>query len=420
VLPGRWFAQIAIIWTGQAVSMLTSFAAAFAAIWYITETTGSAFMLSVSAICAYLPFGLLSPFGGVIADKFNRKTTMMVADLAVGVVSLGLGVIIMLGQVSIGLLLFLITVRSIGQAFHSPAMMAAMPMLVPERHLLRINTLDQLVMSLSNIAGPAFGILLYTTLGFHWVMFLDFAGALVAVAGLAFARIPTTIDKSMEDQHVFANLADGWRALAVSRGLVVLIVGMVLGQMIIAPMGALFPLMTMDHFNGDGYMASIIEAAFGTGMLIGSVILVVWGGGKRLAGLICAAALVAGVATAACGLLPPSRFVGFVALTGILAAVLAAFNSPLITLIQRYVPEAKMGRSLGLTTAAFGLAGPLGIVALGALAEAIGITWFFVVDGVACALLAAGVYAFRSVRALDQAPVPIAQDGTEATASPTA
>ncbi len=164
-LPKRWLAVIATIWIGQAVSMITSYAAGYAVVWYITETTGSALMLSAAAICAYLPQGLLSPFGGVIADKHNRKTVMIVADLGVGLVSLGLGVAILLGQVSFALLMILVIVRSIGQAFHGPAMMAAMPLLVPERHLLRINTLDQLLMSVASIGAPAFGIFLYTTLG---------------------------------------------------------------------------------------------------------------------------------------------------------------------------------------------------------------------------------------------------------------
>lgn len=56
---------------------------------------------------------------------------------------------------------------SIGQAFTASAMMAAMPLLVPEKHLLRINTLDQLLMSVASIGAPAFGIFLYTTIGFH-------------------------------------------------------------------------------------------------------------------------------------------------------------------------------------------------------------------------------------------------------------
>ena len=294
-LPKRWLAIIATIWGGQAASMITSYAAGYAVVWYITETTGSAIMLAAAAICAYLPQGLLSPFGGVIADKHNRKTVMIVADLSVGIVSLGLGIVILFGQVSFPLLMILVIVRSIGQAFHGPAMMAAMPLLVPEKHLLRINTLDQLLMSVASIGAPAFGIFLYTTIGFHSVMFLDFAGALVAVAGLALAKIPTVADETAENQHVLANLRDGWKALSATRGLVILIAGITIGMMAFAPLGAIFPLMTYDHFGGDGYMASVVEAAFGVGMIAGSIVLMAWGGGKRLAGLIAVASLIVGV-----------------------------------------------------------------------------------------------------------------------------
>lgn len=405
-LPKRWLAVIATIWIGQAVSMITSYAAGYAVVWYITETTGSALMLSAAAICAYLPQGLLSPFGGVIADKHNRKTVMILADMGVGLVSLGLGIAILLGQVSFALLMILVIVRSIGQAFHGPAMMAAMPLLVPEKHLLRINTLDQLLMSVASIGAPAFGIFLYTTIGFHSVMFLDFAGALAAVAGLALAKIPTVIDKTAENQHVLANLRDGWRTLSASRGLVILIAGVTVGMVAFAPLGAIFPLMTFDHFGGDGYAASIVEAAFGIGMVAGSIVLMAWGGGKRLALLIGIAALIVGATTMACGFLTPQMFWVFVPLCATMAVACAWFNGPLITLIQRNVPEEKTGRALGLTMAAMGLASPVGIALGGMLAESIGVAPFFVVDGAICLVLGLVVYLPKSVRALDHAPLP--------------
>lgn len=404
-LPKRWLAIIATIWAGQAVSMVTSYAAGYAAVWYITETTGSALMLAAATICAYLPQGLLSPFGGVIADKYNRKTVMIVADMGVGAISLALGIFILLGKASFALIIVMIIVRSIGQAFHGPAMMAAMPLLVPEKHLLRINTLDQLLMSMAGIGAPAFGIFLYTVIGFHSVMFLDFFGACAAVAGLALAKIPTVHDESTDDQHVLANMKDGWKALSSNRGLVILIAGITFGMMVFGPLGAMFPLMTYDHFGGDGYAASITEAAFGVGMLVGSGILMVWGGGKRLAGLIAVAAVIVGASTAACGLLTPDMFWVFAALCAIMAVACAWFNGPLVTLVQKNVPEEKMGRALGLTTAAIGLASPLGVAIGGVTAEAIGIAPFFLVDGILCLALGLVVYLPKSVRALD-APTP--------------
>lgn len=400
-LPRNWLAIIAFIWGGQAVSMITSYAAGYAVVWYVTESTGSAFVLAALNICALLPIGLLSPFGGVVADRHNRKVIMIVADGAIGVVSLVAGLLILAGDVSIPLLVVVCVARAVGQAFHSPAMMAAMPLLVPEKHLLRINTLDQLLASVAGIGAPAFGIFLYTTIGFSSVMFLDFAGAVVAVAGLMLARIPTVVDAAAESQHVLANLRDGWRAVSATRGLVVLIGGVTLGMVIFGPLSALCPLMTFQHFGGDGYAASLVEAAFGIGMLVGSVILMAWGGGRRLAGLIAVAAVIVGAATAACGLLPPTAFPAFAALMAVMAVACAWFNGPLITLVQRHVPDDKMGRAMGLLTAAMGLATPVGVAAGGLLAEAVGIAPFFVADGLACLALGSVLYLFKSVRALD-------------------
>lgn len=400
-LPKNWLGIIAFIWGGQAVSMITSYAAGYAAIWYVTETTGSALALAAMTVCAYLPTGLISPFAGVVADKHSRKLIMIAADLGVGAVSLALGFVILFGEMSLGLLVVLVVARSVGQAFHSPAMMATMPLLVPDRHLVRINTLDQLLFSAASIGAPAFGILLYTSIGFHSVMFLDFGGACVAVAGLALAKIPAVRDETASEQNVLANMREGYRALAANKG-VLMVVGFVIVAMIIsAPLAAIFPLMTSVHFGGDGYAASITEAAYGIGMVVGSVILMATGGGKRLALLVAAGMTAAGVVTAACGFLPPSGFWAFAALCVVMAVAESTLNGPLITIAQRHVDAEKMGRVMGLLTALFTLASPVGVALGGALADGIGVAPFFVVDGIALTLLGIAFYLPKPIRALD-------------------
>jgi len=401
-LPQKWFTVIAIIWIGQAISIVTSYAAGYAAIWYITVETNSALWLAVAAICAYLPQGLLSPFGGVIADKFNRRSIMIIADALIGIVSLVLGIVILMGQASIGFILFMIIARSVGTAFHGPAMLAAMPMLVPEKHLLRINTLDQLIWSVAGIGAPVFGIFLYEVLGFHSVMFLDFAGAIFAVIGLLLVKIPTTHDLAADDKNIFANLADGWRALGKRKGLITLIFGVGIGMVIFSPLGALFPLMVADFFNGDGYMASLTEAAFGIGMAGGSIVLLAWGGGKKLVRLISASVFFVGIVTAACGLLTTDMFIVFVVLCALMGIAFAGFNGPFITVIQKNVPEEKLGRALGLITTMGGLTSPIGIGLGGLLADKIGIAPFFLVDGILFAILAAVVFGIKRVRDLDK------------------
>lgn len=397
--------------------MFTSYAASFAAIWYVTESTGSALALSFLSICAYLPQGLLSPFGGVLADRLNRKYLIILADSICGLASFALGLIILFGQVSFAAIVVMVIIRSAAQAFHYPALMALMPMLVPEKHLLRINTLDQLLLSVSDMAAPVLGIFFYTVVGFHSVMFLDFAGALIACAGMLLAKVPSTKcaslssntqssdntpnDSTSDKHHVLTDLKEGWVTLKRVRGLFVLIILITLGMVCFSPMSSLYPLMTFDYFQGDGYMASIAEATFAAGLLIGSSILMVWGGGKKLTRLIAIACISFGLLCSVSGLISPNMFWIFAILCAGMGLVSAWFNGPMTTLIQRNTAEETMGRVIGLVNTGIALAGPVGIAAGGIFAEFMGVAPFFVVDGILCAFIGILIAAFKSVRKLD-------------------
>lgn len=397
--------------------MFTSYAASFAAIWYVTESTGSALALSFLSICAYLPQGLLSPFGGVLADRLNRKYLIILADSICGLASFALGLIILFGQVSFAAIVIMVIIRSAAQAFHYPALMALMPMLVPEKHLLRINTLDQLLLSVSGMAAPVLGIFFYTVLGFHSVMFLDFAGALIACAGMLLAKIPSTKHASLssntqssdntsnestsDKHHVLADLKEGWVTLKRVHGLFVLIILITLGMVCFSPMSSLYPLMTFDYFQGDGYMASIAEATFAAGLLIGSSILIIWGGGKKLTRLIAIACISFGLLCSVSGLISPNMFWIFAILCAGMGLVSAWFNGPMMTLVQRNTTEETMGRVIGLVNTGIALAGPIGIAAGGIFAEFMGVAPFFVVDGILCAFIGILIAAFKSVRKLD-------------------
>ena len=102
-LSHNWKRIIVTIWIGQAFSILTAYSSMYAGVWYVTETTDSALMLAIASLCSMLPQGLLSPIGGVVADRFNRKYVLMAADAFVGVMALLMGMIIFMGHVSVGL-----------------------------------------------------------------------------------------------------------------------------------------------------------------------------------------------------------------------------------------------------------------------------------------------------------------------------
>ena len=400
-LPDTWLSTIAILWCGQAVSIFATCAASFAAIWFITESTASPVWLSLASAASLLPVALLSPFGGVIADRFNRKKVMILADGCAGAFSLVLALVITLGYLNVPLMLLLLAVRASAQAFHGPALAALMPHLVPERHLMRINSMDQTITSLSSIAGPALGILLYTFVGLQGVMFLDAACAAIACLCLGAARIPTNTRTVTPQTSVLGDLRDGAVFIFHDKGLRNLMFLIMITMLLFMPASSLTPLMTYQHFEGDGWQASLIEAVFGIGLLLGSVFIMVWGGGKKHVPIIIASGIVIGVSLACCGILQHDQFALFAVLIGISAAALGCYNAPILPLMQKRTPDEKLGRVMGIFLTGSSLAAPLGLMLSGFIAEAIGITTWFSVCGILVALCCATGFLSRTIRDLD-------------------
>lgn len=400
-LPQNWLRVIVTIWLGQACSILTAYSSIYAGVWYVTETTDSALMLALASLCSMLPQGLLSPLGGVVADRFNRKYVLIAADAFVGTVALIMGVIILMGHVSVPLVLIMGALRSVGQAFHIPAMESTTPLLVPKKHLVRINTLNQSLWSLALIVGPVFGIFLYTVIGFQMVLFLNAAGCALACLALVFAKIPDFHDTSDEARHPIQSLKAGFGVLRADPGLLVM-AGIVMGVMAMyAGINSLFPLMTYDQFNGDGYMASTVEAAYGVMSLIGMGILFAWGGGRHLLRTVAVSGFFAGLLLVAAGLLTPEMFMWFVVLTGASGVVEAFFNGPLLAVLQKRVPPEKLGRVMGLFTTVSALSSPIGLSLAGTCAEFTGVSNWFIIAGAVIALCGVLLGTLPILRKLD-------------------
>lgn len=386
-LPPNWIQRVLVIWTGQTFSVLSTFAASFAAMWYITETEASALYLALAGVASLLPVGILSPFGGIAADRFSRKKVMLISDASVGFVSALLAVLVIMGNVSTPLILILLALRSSAQAFHAPALMAMAPQLVPERHLVRINTFDQMLSSGSGIIGPVLGIFLYTTIGFEAVLFLDTACAAIACTCLLIAKIPKHHISVTSSPGVIKEVTAGVAYIKADKGLVGLMILIMLAMVIFTPLATLYPLMTYEWFSGTGYQASLVEAVAGMGMLVGSIILLVWGGGKRLVPIILISGFAMGIGAILCGLLQQHQFIFFVILAGFISMAIGMFNGPILPIIQKRIDEDKTGRVMGLFLTGSTLATPLGLCAAGIGAEYLGLTTWFLICGIILCLV---------------------------------
>ena len=186
----HWKRKFVILWVGQAASLLTSSVSQYALVWYLNDMTASAAVLSMSMLAAMLPQGVLSLFTGSFADRFDRRAIMVIADGAIGVVSLGLALFAASGSLPVWPIMAALALRSVGGAFHAPCLQAVTPLLAPPELLGKCAGWSQGIQTVSFLVSPALAAVLYANFPLHWVILIDTLGAAFAILGLLAARLP--------------------------------------------------------------------------------------------------------------------------------------------------------------------------------------------------------------------------------------
>lgn len=396
----HWKKNFFIIWTGQAFSQLSSSVLQFAIVWYLTDHTGSAMVLAVAMLAGFLPQGLLGPFIGVFIDRFNRKKIMVLSDLCISAAGLFLAASDRTGRMSVGLLLLVLLVRSVGTAFHSPCIQAVTPQIVPEEELTRCAGYSQALQSVSNIVSPVLAAVLYQMWPLGGIILLDVAGAMLAVAALAVSRIPELgIPEEQKELHVIREAVEGFRILCGNRGIMGLVLISALYTLALMPTSALFPLMSMSYFGGSSVHASIVEVVFSVGLLVGSLILGIWGGTRNRVYMIIVSFLMMSGSLTVSGLLPENGFVGF-AVCSFLMGVSGPFYWGMYRpILQSSFEDRYLGRIMSLAGSMQVICAPMGLLVSGIFAERYGVENWFLVAGsmtLLAAVLCAGIPAIRN------------------------
>ena len=403
-MQNNWKIQFFTLWLGQAVSVLSSAVLQMALIWQLSLQTGSAAVLSIASLAGFLPMAVLGIFAGTLVDRWNRKATLILADLFIAAVSLALAIYSLYASPPVWLILTVLFVRSIGAAFHSPAIGAVTPLIVPESMLTKCAGYTQSLMSIGYMAGTALAALLYPIWHISGLVLLDVAGAVLASISVAFIAIPTVPkqDDTSTRTPILAEMHEGYRAIRENRGLFALLWIGAAVMFIYFPVNALFPLLTFGHFNGDTTMASISEITFSVGMLLGGMLLGVWGGFKNRGHSIVLAIVMLGLSIGITGILPQNGFWGFAALCVVMGLAVPFYSGPQDALIQEQIAPQYLGRVFGLFGSVMSLAMPFGLVLSGLFADRIGINNWFTLSGVASLLLAALTYSLKAIRDIEQ------------------
>ncbi len=387
-MAGNWKKQFALIYAGQAFSLLGSAAVQFAIIWWLTIQTESAMTLTTAAIVAFIPNMVFGPVAGVWIDRCNRRTVIILADGFIAASSAVLALVFLLTATPpVWMLYVVLFLRGLGTVFHAPAMQAAIPMLVPVDMLTKAGGWGNLVNSFSNMLGPVLGALLMGFMPKAGIMLVDILGAAFAIGCLLFVHIPD-VPRTAEKQHIFADMKAGLRAILTNKPLVAVFIPMLLVNILYMPLGALFPLLVRTHFMGEAWHNGVVEFIFAGGLLLSSLVVGLWGGMKRRFLMVSLAIGLLGAASWVSGILPVNGFWVFAGCCFFMGMSGTFINVPLMAYTQESTAPEMMGKVFAFLMTAMMLAMPVGLLIAGPLSEAVGVDRWFAWSGAALVLTA--------------------------------
>jgi DHA3 family macrolide efflux protein-like MFS transporter len=399
-------ATFSIVFVGQAFSLLGSRLVQFTLVWWLTIRSGSASVLAFASITAILPQVILGPLAGTLVDRWNRRLVLMVSD---SVIALTVGVLALLylqGSVQVWHIYAVMFVRSLGGAFQWPTMQASTSLMVPSRHLSRVSGLTQSLHGVANILAPPLGALLLEVLPIETILAIDIGTAILAVGPLFIFQIPQPPDSGPRAQRsILTELHEGARFMRRWTGVLMIVVIAMIINLLSNPAFSLLPLLVTEHFKGQALDLSVMQSAFGIGMILGGVLLGVWGGSTQRVKTALSALVASGVAILVLGLAPPSAFLIAVGAFFAFGFVNSIANASFLAALQTIVPSSMQGRIFTLLNSGVMSMSPLGLAVAGPIADVLSIQFWFLIAGAAMTTLGLASLFIPTIRRLEEQPL---------------
>ncbi len=392
----NWKKTFFTIWTGQAFSLLGSGLVQFALVWWLTQTTHSATVLASATMAAILPQIVLGPFAGALVDRWNRRLVMIAADGSIALATVFLALLFWSGVIQPWHVFVILFLRSLGSVFHFNAMTASTSLMVPDEQLTRVGGLNQTLSGILNIAAPPLGALLLGLIPMYWVLAVDVVTAAIAISPLLFIRIPQPVRhdtaEAVTPRLLLKDVREGLRYVRSWPALVIIIGMAMLINFLYNPAAMLMPLLVTNHFHGDVWHLGVIDSTFGIGVVIGGLLLSVWGGFKSKLATSMTGLIGMGGGALLVGFAPAEVFWMAVAGYTLSGAMNPIVNGPLFAVLQSRVPPDKQARVFSLVNSSAMAMMPLGTLAAAPVANLLGIPAWFIAAGVATAAM--GVLGF--------------------------
>jgi len=389
--------RIILLLISQNISLFGSSVIAFTIMWYITLETSSGLWLMLSTICSMVPQVVISLWGGVWADRYNRKYLIMLADTFIALATLGLAIAFWLGLRRMELLLAVSVVRSIGAGIQTPAVNAIYPQLVPKDNLTKVQGVNQTLNSLLMLLAPAVGGVLLAAMDIAWAFMVDVVTAAFAVLIMGFIKVEK-VKRPDAHKPMLTELKQGidyaFRHPLLRR----IIICYAFSFFLITPASVLTPLQIERSFGSDVWRLTANEMVWTIGSLIGGVFISLRGDFKDKVCTIAICLVAFGISF---GLLGITRnFILYLIIMGTAGFFMPIIATAETVFIQEITQPTMLGRVFSIVQIISASSMPVAILIFGPLADVISVETILSSSGALLVLV--GIIYQRSNKAVQQ------------------
>lgn len=389
--------------TGQAISLVGTWMQTIAQSWLVLQLTGSGTALGLVVALQTLPVLLLGPYGGVVADRVDKRKLMMALQSMMGVLALVLGILTVTGEVTLWQVYLLAFLLGLNNCFENPARQSFVLEMVGAADLRNAVSLNSVLVNAARAVGPAVAGVIIATGGIGICFLINAISFVAVVASLAMLDV-SALRPSAPASRARGQLREGLRYVRRTPNLAIPLLMMALVGCLAYEFQVVLPVVAKQTFGGGSQVYGFMTGAMGVGAVVGG--LYVAARGRTGVRSLVNSAAVFGVVIAAAAV-APSLWLELIALALVGAAsvgFLAKGNSTL----QLEASPSMRGRVMALWAVAFLGSTPIGGPIAGAVSENFGGRAGLGLAAAACLVAAAlgGLVLRRPAAKLGDAALP--------------
>jgi predicted MFS family arabinose efflux permease len=357
------------MWFGACASTIGTFVQQFAQSWLVYDLTKDPFYLGLDLFLGQLPIIMFSLFGGVFADRLDRRKILLTSQYIQMACAFLLAFLYYTHVVQIWHILALSFIVGLGQSFGGPAYSALLPALVGPEDLPNAIAMNSIQFNLARILGPTIGGFTYTLVGATWCFTLNGISFLAVIVSLFMIQVKFVPVKSRE--RVMTSMAEGIRFIRRREGMSALVFLAFCTTLFGFSLTGFLPVFVQTVFHQGPKTYTVLLVFSGAGSICGALIVAAmekFKGQQRLTVLILAFLGLATACFAVSKQLPLSCLLIF--LTGVAIMASAAL---MLSLVQLITTDAMRGRVMSVYNLAFRAGIPLGSLVLGKLIPIFGV-----------------------------------------------